>query len=411
MEKKNVDFLTILKAALHDESAELREALSREEWIQVIELAKIHDVLPLVYDAVYRLPVLQESAVLASVKAEVIRQVTIQTMKTEAFLALNRHLRSAGGQPLVVKGIICRSLYPKPDYRQSSDEDVLIPADTFDLHHRAMLSFGMQMSDPEMDAQAAYEVPYGKSGSPVYIELHKHLFPPQSEAYGDLNRFFEGVFDRAVEESIREETVLTMAPTDHLFYLICHSFKHFLHSGFGIRQVCDIVLFVNRYANRIDWEQVLENCRQIRAERFAVALLNIGEKYLGFALPAAYPQCWRELEADEGPMLEDLLDSGIFGDADKGRKHSSTITLTAVEDQKQGKKRQNGVIKSLFPSAESIQGRYPYLKERPWLLPVAWGSRIIKYGSEMKNSGNAADAVKIGNRRVELLKQYGILDE
>lgn len=34
-----------------------------------------------------------------------------------------------------------------------------------------------------------------------------------------------------------------MNASDHLFYLICHALKHFYHSGFGIRQVCDILLF------------------------------------------------------------------------------------------------------------------------------------------------------------------------
>ena len=34
-------------------------------------------------------------------------------------------------QPLVMKGIVCRSLYPKPDLRPSGDEDLLIPEKDF----------------------------------------------------------------------------------------------------------------------------------------------------------------------------------------------------------------------------------------------------------------------------------------
>ena len=232
-----------------------------------------------------------------------------------------------------------------------------------------------------------------------------------SEAYGDLNRFFENA--QVCEEVIQGEPILTLAPTEHLFYLICHAFKHFLHSGFGIRQVCDIIMFARHDGNRIDWERILENCRQIRAERFTAALLRIGQLYLGFNPEAAcLPACWLDIQVDEKPMLEDLLNSGVFGDAELSRKHSSTITLTAVADQNRGRGKRSGILKSLFPSAGALEKRYPYLKKYPFLLPVAWGARIVHYGSEIRSSRNntAAGAVKIGTRRVELLKQYGILD-
>lgn len=69
--------------------------------------------------------------------------------------------------------------------------------------------------------------------------------------------------------------------------MICHAFKHFLHSGFGIRQVCDIVLFANAYGR------------------------EIGQKYLTFDPSlAGYPQEWQEIQVDEQLMLDDLLDAG-----------------------------------------------------------------------------------------------------
>lgn len=100
----------------------------------------------------------------------------VQTMKTGEFFGLFKHLWEAGVQPLVVKGIVCRSLYPKPDYRLSGDEAVLIPADQFDKCHQAMLDYGMQPSDPSQDIHEAFEVPYGKPGSTLYIELQNVCF-------------------------------------------------------------------------------------------------------------------------------------------------------------------------------------------------------------------------------------------
>jgi hypothetical protein len=335
------------------------------------------------------------------------REVFLQTRKTGEFLQLYRTLRLAGVKPLVVKGIICRNLYPQPDYRASSDEDVLIPKGQFNLCHETMLAFGMETSEEPERFDRMYEIPYGKKGSPIYIELHKQLFPPESDAYGGLNTYFEGIFDRAVTEEIGGAAVLTMAPTDHLFYLICHAFKHFLHGGFGIRQVCDIVLFARHYGNEIDWYQVLQSCESIRADKFTAALFGIGERHLDLAVEL--PEVWKT-DVDERPMLEDLLAAGIYGDADEERKHSSSITLNAVVRQKQGKEAGGGVMKSLFPSASSLESRYPYLKKYPALLPVAWVSRIFRFAAKGGSDG-AKKTIQLGNERLELLKRYGILDE
>ena len=408
-------FLQAMRASLENKKVTWEKELEAQDWLALFQLAETHNVLPLIYDEVYSCPSARktEGEFFAPIKRRTFQMVMMQTQKTNEFLRLYEKLRAAGVRPCVVKGIICRNIYPNPDYRLSSDEDILILAEQFPLCHETMLAYGMTLSDPEMDIAAAYEVPYGKPGSPIYIELHKSLFPPESEAYGDLNRFFEGVTDRLAEVRVQGSQLCTMESTDHLFYLICHAFKHFLHSGFGLRQVCDIVLYANAYGNQIDWARILENCQEIHAELFAAALFKIGEKYLCFdADKACYPAFWKELDVDESAMLDDLLDSGVFGDANMSRKHSSNITLNAVSAQKQGKKAGNHVLKTVFPPAKALEGRFPYLKEHPYLLPAAWASRLIHYQKELQQtSGNdAAESIRIGNQRIELMKEYGIIE-
>lgn len=412
MDAVNQAFLQILRAALLGQPAE--PELSPPEWQQLLNMSQTHKVLPLVFEAVCACPSLQkaEPSYLQAVRRQAMQQVVLQILRTDEFLALNRRLRSAGITPVVVKGLVCRSLYPRPDHRPSSDEDILIPAGQFDSAHRILLEFGMQAAEDEQELTDAYEVPYRKEGSPLFIELHKQLFPPESEAYGDLNRFFDGIFDRACTETLQGEPVCTMAPTDHMFYLICHCFKHFLHSGFGLRQVCDIILYANRFGSRIDWEMLLANCRAIRADKFAAALFRIGQLYLTFDPESAcFPHCWQSLRVDEAPMLAELLDAGIYGGSTTSRKHSSSITLEAVAAQKQGQKQKNSLLLSAFPPAKQLQGRYPYLKKWPVLLPAAWCHRLWHYAREVRQDRNSAsDALKMGQDRIRLLREYGILD-
>ena len=408
-------FLEALAAGLRGERVQWENPLEAQDWAALLKLAQAHHVLPMVFEAVYACPAAKcaDAQLMQLAKRQTMQNVMMQAMKTGEFLSLMKHLQAAGVTPCVVKGVVCRSLYPSPDHRVSGDEDVMIPPEQFERCHEAMLAFGMQLSEPQQDMHSAYEVPYGKPGSPLYIELHKHLFPPESDAYGDLNRFFADAHAHTTEIVVDGTPLTTLAPTDHFFYLICHAFKHFLHSGFGIRQVCDIVLFAGHYGREIDWTAVLENCREIRAEQFAAALLKIGRKYLGFDPNAAgVPQAWQEIQVDEDPMLADLLDSGVFGDATMSRKHSSTMTLNAVAADRRGRKARGNVLSTIFPSRKAMEGRYPFLRTKPWLLPLAWAQRIVRYAGERRGAGadnNASESLRIGSERVELLRRYGVI--
>ena len=392
-------FLAVLRSALRGQRFVPDRELTAEEWNILLQMASEHKLLPMIYEALRHL--LPQSAA-GPIKQQVRRQVILQTMRTEQFLELNRRLREAGLTPLVVKGIVCRALYPKPDHRPSADEDVLIPPEQLCLCRQILEDFGMSTGETDPNA---YEFPYRRAGSPLYIELHRSLFPKESEAYGDLNDFFGDPFRFTSEIEVQGQKVLTMHPTDHITYLIFHAFKHFLHSGFGIRQVCDILLFAQHYGGHIDWEWVRLSCRSIRAEKFAAAIFRIGAEHLGFSpIPG-----WQELSVDPLPLLTDILGAGVYGSSDADRLHSSAITLEAVISEKQKRRARNSVLLSLFPPADKMESRYPWLKERPWLLPAAWVGRMAGYLRQPRNT-SAAKSLQVGAERIALLQYYDILN-
>ena len=397
-------FLKALGAALKNEPL-CEENISSEELLGLLQMAEAHQVLPMVFETVYGCAG-AEAQILRIYRLRSIQLVAIQAQKTAEFLPLLAQLRSAGAKPLVVKGLVCRSLYPKPDFRMSSDEDLLVEPEQTEVCHRVLTECGLTTPDPQ---SRAYELGYHRPDSYQYIELHRRLFPQESEAYGDLNRFFVDAHSRAVEL----DGIATLCPTDHMLYLILHAFKHFLHSGFGIRQVCDLTLFANRYGTEIDWKWILECCRQVRAEKFAGGMFRIGIKYLNLSLEESrYPLQWQAILVDENPLLEDILDAGVYGGSDMSRKHSSRLTLEAVSAQNRGETGSHGLLKSLFPTAQELEGRYPYLKDKPMLLPVAWTDRLVNYYRELaKTRANSpAESIRIGNDRIDLLKQYEVLE-
>ena len=432
MNKTETLFLEALRASLLDTCVDWSDdkTLTPDDWTALFSMADAHHVLPMIYEAVYKCPAAECAApvLMTSYRQRMTGIVVMQSMRTEEFLRLFTHLENQGIHPLVVKGLVLRNMYPRPDFRISGDEDVWILSGEFARCHEAMLGFGMEPVDPGQDMEEAHEISYVQKNGPLRIEMHKSLFPPESRAYGDLNRFFENARARVIRVPARSatnvecvsaagemasDTIATLAFSDHLLYLICHALKHFLHSGFGIRQVCDIFLFANLYGKGIDWEDLLRKCREIRADRFAAAIFKIGEKYLTFDPEAAgYPAAWREIRVDETMMLRDLLEAGVFGNSSMSRRHSSTMTLEAVAARKAGNRDSHGLAGALFPPARDLEGRYGYLRNKPFLLPLAWVQRIAAYAKESKGKpgDSAREAVEIGKQRIRLLEEYGIID-
>lgn len=361
-------FLNIAKAAV---SGGVLPA-ENVDWPAVFALAGQQKLLPVVFEAVRKTPAAAENAAMfAAVKQQVIAQVLHQTMRASEFAGLYQKLRAAGLHPIVVKGQLCSRLYPQTDHRISADDDLYIPDVEFMACHEQLLANGLTTDTPADELASADEVPYKKGGSPLYIELHRHLFDSAEDAHDELNHFFADL------NPVEIDGFLSMPPHEHLLYLLLHAYKHFVRSGIGLRQFCDIGLWARAYHGEIDWQRLHEQCESVHAATFAAAAFRIARDDLGidFDLPAPWSDA-----VDAEPLLHDSLCGGVYGSNDLTRLHSSTVTLNAVKASRTGEK--ISVLRTVFPKREYLERRYPYLKKRPYLLPVAWVQRIAHYASE-----------------------------
>lgn len=391
-------FLHIAKAAVSGGALPAENV----DWPAIFTLANQQKLLPILFEAVRKMPAAEENVALFAVtKQQVIGQVLNQTVRSAEFTELYCKLRSAGLHPIVVKGQLCSRLYPLKDHRISADDDLLIPDGEFFACHEQLLANGLTTDTPADELATADEVSYTKEGSPLYIELHRHLFDSAEDAHDELNHFFTDL------NPVEIDGFLAMPPHEHLLYLLLHAYKHFVRSGIGLRQFCDIGLWARAYHAEIDWQRLHEQCESVHASTFAAAAFRIARDYLGieFDLPAPW-----DGSIDVEPLLHDTLCGGVYGSNDLTRLHSSTVTLNAVKASRTGEK--SSVLRTVFPKREYLERRYPYLKKRPYLLPVAWAQRIAHYASE-KQSGadnSASGSIKLGKERIELMKRYGIMN-
>ena len=391
-------FLHIAKAAISggDLPAE------KVDWPAIFTLANQQKLLPILFEAVRKMPAAEENVALFAVtKQQVIGQVLNQTVRSAEFADLYRKLRTVGLHPIVVKGQLCSRLYPLKDHRISADDDLYISDAEFMACHKQLLANGLTTDTPVDELATADEVSYTKKGSPLYIELHRHLFDSSEDAHDELNHFFADL------NPVEIDGFLAMPPHEHLLYLILHAYKHFVRSGIGLRQFCDIGLWAWEYHDEIDWQRLHDQCARVHAATFAAAAFRIARDYLGieFDLPAPWSDA-----VDAEPLLHDSLCGGVYGSNDLTRLHSSTVTLNAVKASRTGEK--SSVLRTVFPKREYLERNYPYLKKRPYLLPVAWAQRLAHYAGEKKTGADssASGSIKLAKERIELVKRYGIMD-
>lgn len=391
-------FLHIAKAAISGGDLPAESV----DWPAIFTLANQQKLLPILFEAVRKMPAAEENVALFAVtKQQVIAQVLHQTMRASEFADLYQKLHAAGLHPIVVKGQLCSRLYPLKDHRISADDDLYIPDAEFMACHEQLLANGLTTDTPTDELATADEVSYTKKGSPLYIELHRHLFDSAEDAHDELNHFFADL------NPVEIDGLLAMPPHEHLLYLLLHAYKHFVRSGIGLRQFCDIGLWARAYHNEIDWQRLHEQCESVHAATFAAAAFRIARDDLGidFDLPAPWSDA-----VDAEPLLHDSLCGGVYGSNDLTRLHSSTVTLNAVKASRTGEK--ISVLRTVFPKREYLERRYPYLKKRPYLLPVAWAQRLVHYAGEKKTGADssASGSIKLAKERIELMKRYGIMD-
>ena len=408
MEKTNFEFLSLLKSSLKNEKYD-GEKIDFEDLVYIYKMSEIHHVVPMIYNAAYNEDFFKEcdANFQAMFKSSAFRYIFSQIQRTNHFLEVYKKLSEKNIKILVFKGIIFRNMYNNPDDRISSDEDILIKKEDYEKVKDFFLSEGFEFIDK------GEECAYFSKSTGLCIEVSTSLFSHESKAYGHLNKLFEDVFEKSIKINIDKIDILTLSHEQHLIYIVFHNMKHFLTGGFGIRQVADFSKYIETYGEYINWEKFWLDLKDLNYDTFALNLIEISLKYLGFNDDKiTYPDnitSFDELKNSQKyyinseSLINDILDAGVFGASTMDRKHTALMTLDAVEDKKKSNR-----LKAVFPNVNYLKDNYTYLQKYPILLPVAWGQRILSYLKKNKTS-SYINTMELGKQRIELLKEYKII--
>lgn len=392
------EFLYILKCYVQNDIPELGCDL-----LPVFQQAKRHNLLPLVLEVCIDAGLDSNNPVYQPYLNDILALTINQVQKSEEFLRVYRVFSEYGYHPLVLKGIICRQLYGKyRDSRISGDEDILVKKDEYEAIRDILLSEGYVEDIDAVDdglKEKLQEVTFFSKYFPLHIEVHLNLNGDSNKLRRKMNSYFGHVFENGRIVNVEGGELHTLSHTDHHLFLIIHAFRHFTGGGFGIRQVLDIMMYGREYANEIDWGYVWKILRELKADIFYSDIIHLGNQYLGFSQ-----------QIDKEPrfvddLLQDLMESGIFGMDTQERHTAALMTSAAVSGGK------GYWIRTLFPSKADMLNIHPELEEKPWLIMKLWVKRWIRFGRKNKSAdGNLIkNGVKISQKRIMLLKKYGII--
>ena len=144
--------------------------------------------------------------------------------------------------------------------------------------------------------------------------------------------------------------VNTTSYTYFLAHTVIHMGKHYIEKGAGIRNLCDIALFVSKYKEQIDFVLLKNICDEQNFRKILNYTLNALNQWYGVELSGIDFE-----KADTGKFVEYFLANGIFG------KHDNVLLRQFSLDEREDSK---GLKRLLFPPAATLKNRYKYLQKR-----------------------------------------------
>ena len=374
------------------------------DWQDLYNYAKQQALLPLFLEGCHQYPEYQMNQLLFREKLlmESMEIILYQSQRTQSFLSVYDKLTAEGIKPLVLKGLICRFTYGiLADHRPSVDEDIYIMKEDFETCKDVLTANGFIMESiiiTEAVLSNIQHISFINNNTGLRIEVHLNLMGIFNSNRRKMNSFFQDAFTTCIVCNIEGHQIYSMNYTEHFLFLFLHFYKHFTSSGVGIRQLIDICIYDKRYHELIDWGMVEMRIKEMSADKLYADIMFIGKEYLGFELDSKFQGYCAEA------LLEDMMEAGVHGKTTKEQVLSGRVASSAMENS-------DSILRLIFPKVSTLSMGYPILYDKPYLIPIMWIRRLIKFVCKMKLYDNklARNGLEIGKRRVRLLKEYRII--
>lgn len=386
MNPNNKFLMKLVKSSVYNEMPpNIKENIN---WEYIYEKAKEQNIVGLVYYTLIKLNTnfLLDEKLMSAFNSCMLSTVTTCTKQYAEFFAVNKLMRDNGITFIGLKGCILRNMYPVPELRTMGDFDIL--TSETDLPRLKKL-FNERGYEIENDA-------YGiicKKGI-VYWEI----FTTIAEEFAINPEKWDKLY---FSETTEMYGITCPAPTYFFLHLIIHTGKHLTGSGAGIRNFCDIALFLQKYKEEIDFNIIGKACKEQGYFKVYKYIMAAMKQFWDIEFDMDIP------EKDVDLLFDYMLLYGIYG------KHDNSVVSQLIKRKNEN---ESFVRKLFFPSVQVLKDRYKYLEKYPFLLPVTWVHRFFSGIFRLKYSvkqmlGDTGDASRFVEERRKWLKKLDLRDK
>lgn len=356
METEYRYLLHLLGAYLRREQPQMPENV---DWGSLLRLAQIHGVTGIVGYMGKQYALCPERQ--SELRSLCMGTIALFARRYALAQEMVRQLESAGIDHILMKGFVLRDDFPIPELRTYTDIDLVIRPEDRVKSHELMLSLGFSVKD---DWEPVYSYHRGNE----YYEIHTQIMEVDVSDKADYRGYFDKAWDYARPVS---DHSYRFTREFHFLYMLTHIAKHVHSSGAGIRLYLDVAAFMQRHRSELDWNWIESQLKELKFREFANVVLHAVERWFGVEIPAVFSPVSEDVLDD---FTEFTLEAGTFGHHNR----DSALAHMKHEEQDEPGSRAKLLMRMAFPKAETIQSRYTYLQDKPWLLPVAWVHRFIK---------------------------------
>lgn len=365
--------LRLIYSAITGQAMPMPESFDLE---QAMPLIKAHQIGNLVYYGAANCGIDTKQPIMQELFTVTYKNMLVDERQRSELQKLMSTFDANGIHYMPVKGVLMKSLYPKPDMRIMGDADILIKLDQYDRIRPLMQELGFE-EKLESDHELIWQKPS------LYLELHKRLIPSYNYDYAAYYGDGWQLGHPAADNPCRFE----MTDEDQMVYLFTHFAKHYRDGGIGIRHMLDLYLY-RKAKPGLDIPYLTRELEKLQLNCF-------------------YENICRTLEvwfdgAKDDELTVQITDF-VFGSGSYGTRDAHQIAqgirdkVNEGGDAKHVKRR--AWFRLIFLPYDSMCKKYPVLKKTPILLPLLW---VVRWISVIFKS---PEKISSQRKRVQLLSE------
>ncbi|HEX9063427.1 MAG TPA: nucleotidyltransferase family protein [Clostridia bacterium] len=349
---------------------------------EVFKIAAEQDICPLLYKLVERLQVTTsaDSSYKKSWKNVVLFSCLSQFGISNDLKRLHETFDKEKIPAVFLKGIVLKKLYPQPELRCMRDIDIFVEPGKVDDATAVLAQLGYKVKDGEKEDHDGLHIVFIKDNS-LSVELHYSLLHKAFMGRVNIDFWYEHIWSNIRTMEFEGTNFNVLSYDDEFINLIIHFATHMVYSGASLKQLYDILIFVNTYSSSMDWNYICYALNNIGLLTFAKILLTACRDIIGFNSPVFFEKQPTELSET---LFDDIFSIRLL--SEKNREHECW---------------------------RDFMLRYKFTRNHPRLIPVSLvletGLQIVRFrNSPIKSVLWSKNTFLFVKKRFKLLKSIGI---